>query len=107
MDDYRQRVFGARGGTVPDFRDILTESNVNELGTAQFLNGWVVIVLYQTHGAFSSSGWTHNSTIRVRKGGLSEYVDTYGMMMSFGPSSLPWLLMSTCDTVAKQSASKF
>ena len=45
IDDYRQRLFGARGWAVPDFRDIFIQSKVNELETSQRLNDWVVITL--------------------------------------------------------------
>ena len=34
IDDYRQRLFGTRSYAVPDFRDIFTNSGVNELRVA-------------------------------------------------------------------------
>jgi hypothetical protein len=91
IDVYWQRLLGTRGCRVPDFCDISTQSNVNELGTTQRLNDWVAVALLQAHRAFSSSGWTHNSSTRVRKGRLSEDLGTYGKTMTC-------LLLMTGDT---------
>lgn len=62
IDVYRQRLLGTRGCRVPDCCDISTQSDVNELRTTQCLNDWVAITFLQAHRAFSSSGWTHNSS---------------------------------------------
>jgi len=82
IDVYRQRLFGTRGCRVPDFCDIFTQSNVNELGTAQRLNDWVSVAFPHAHRAFSSSSWSHDSNTKVRKGRLSEDLDTYGKTMT-------------------------
>ena len=44
VDEYRQRMFGARGCVVPDFCDGFTQSNVNELSrNSATLNDWVIV----------------------------------------------------------------
>ena len=45
IDDYWQRLCGTRAHcAVPDFCDIFTHSNVDELGTVK-LNDWIVAIL--------------------------------------------------------------
>ena len=45
IDDYWKSFFGTRGCAVPDSCDIFAQRSVNELGTTQHLNDWVVIAL--------------------------------------------------------------
>ena len=98
IDDYRQRSFGKRARcTVPDWRDNITQSNVNKLGTSGWTTG-SLLLSDQAHRAFSSSSWTHNASTRVRYGLVRQNKDTNGKTMSFGPSSLLWLLIVREDS---------
>lgn len=45
VDEYRERMFSTRGCAVPDSRDNLTDSNVNELETRKCMNGRIVVAL--------------------------------------------------------------
>ena len=82
IDDYRQRFFGARGCAVPDCCDILNQGNVNELGTAQRFNEWVSVVLLLGSPCFFQPRLAHNASKIIRKGELSDEVDTHGKAIS-------------------------